>query len=36
MSSGLCMAIVLSQGDAGNGVIDEFTELMGPANVEVA
>ena len=34
--SGPCMTVVLSKGDTGEGVIDEFRELLGPADVEVA
>lgn len=30
------MTLVLSKGDTGEGVIDEFRELMGPADVELA
>ena len=36
MFSGPCMTIVLSQGDAGDGAIDEFRELMVSDNLEVA
>lgn len=30
------MTVVLSKGDTGEGVIDEFRELIGPADVDVA
>ena len=30
------MTVVLNKGDTSEGVIDEFRELLAPANVEVA
>ena len=30
------MTVVLSKGDTGEGVIDEFREIIGPADVDVA
>ena len=36
ISSGPCMTLVLSKGDTGEGVVDQFRELMGPADVDVA
>lgn len=36
LHSGPCMTLVLSKGDTGEGVIDEFRELLGPADVDVA
>jgi len=30
------MTLVLSKGDTGEGVIDEFRELIGPADVDLA
>lgn len=34
--SGPCMTVVLSKGDTGEGVINEFRELIGPADVDMA
>jgi len=36
ISSGPCMTLVLSKGDTGEGVVDQFRELMGPADVDIA
>lgn len=30
------MTLVLSKGDTGEGVVDEFRELIGPADVDLA
>ena len=30
------MTVVLSKGDTGEGVIDEFREIIGPADVDLA
>ena len=30
------MTVVLSKGDTGEGVIDEFRDIIGPADVDVA
>ena len=34
--SGPCMTVVLSKGETGEGVINDFRELLGPADVDVA
>lgn len=30
------MTVVLSKGDTGEGVVDEFRQLLGPADVDAA
>ena len=35
-ASGPCMTLVLSKGETGEGVIDDFRQLIGPADVDTA
>ena len=36
VTSGPCVALVLTKGDTGEGVMEEIRELVGPKDVEVA
>ena len=36
MTSGPCVALVLTKGRAGENIVDEFRELIGPTSVEEA
>ena len=36
VTSGPCVALVLTKGDTGEGIMEEIRELVGPKDVEVA